>query len=882
VSNWVNYDDVIAQLQSFGLDTADFEVGQKVRCKADDVKEKNAGWYWLHETLINDQLYLVGGYGYWEGNNNHAQKIELSKTCEACQAEMSIGAKKCPSCGSTKITKRQISDEQRKALATQIAENKKKAQAERNAEIERAAKVASQAYYQLSSEGDCDYLQKKNISKPTDVKYGNGQEITIEGTDEFGKKCFYPVPNDTNTIIIPMRGNDSGVYGLQVIRGSGHSGKLQKEYWPKGHSKKGKYFVIGTPTPVILIAEGFATGMSLHMATNLQVVIAFDAGNIQPVAEEIHKKYKRAKILICADDDYLVFCPNKIGEGAEKKRCYHPSLAGTETCPVCHGDLFYIRGHDKLKIHLGEAGVKAAEVAAIAVGGAWIKPTFPFDRENKKLTDFNDLANGPNCSLSTVKVQIDDKLTALGWSLDVKQKAKHPTQGAGGERQSALSIMELDDAVARFIPLDDGTGGFLFDTRTNKIALVKQMTALLPAGVRWDDVKRHYEWISRGAYYLDEIGFDPTESDKKVKLNTWTGWELKPKQGSCEKLLETLEYLCSKEKNADEVLWWMLKWMAYPLQNPGAKMLSAIILHGPQGTGKSLIFRTLASIYGKYATVIGNRGIEDKFNADWADSKLFILAEEVATSADKWQIKNELKELVTGETVRVNPKNIAAYSQKNQMNLAFLSNEDLPLPIESDDRRHLVVYTPVCLPESHYIDALIERDDGGIEAFYYFLMQIDLTGFSRYTKPPNTKAKDNLIRLSLPSDKRFLKDWLDGDTHWPCVPCLSMDLYQAYLSWCKKNGETRPRPSNQFLGMVNNLTGWQSGLKRIFSDLNFSGNTKPQRVVIPPVTITTGSGEKKTVRVIYAAKNDNENDQQWLTGYVIDFKNAKEEGENNN
>jgi putative DNA primase/helicase len=638
-------------------------------------------------------------------------------------------------------------------------------------------------------------------------------------------------PSGNGTIAIPMQDVNSSIYGLQIIRGKNRPAKyMEKEYWPRGLLKKGHFYLIGgTPKNILLIAEGYATAATLHEATGYPVAVAFDAYNLLPVALVLHKKYMRTKILVCGDDDYLTH---------------------------------------------GNPGCKAAEAAAIAAGGSWIKPIFPYDRDGKKLTDFNDLANFNNCSNSTVMVQIEDHLTQLGWGLDAAPKARASYFGGGGERQAAVSIMELDEAVYRFIPLDDGTGKYLFDTRTNKIVLKDQMIAILQAGVRWDDVKRHPDWINRGAYYLDEIGFDPTENDTKVKLNTWTGWELKPKQGSCEKLLETLEYLCSKEKNSDEVLWWILKWMAYPLQNPGAKMLSAIILHGPQGTGKSLIFRTLASIYGKYATVIGNRGIEDKFNADWADSKLFILAEEVATSADKWQIKNELKELVTGETVRVNPKNIAAYSQKNQMNIAFLSNEDMPLPIENDDRRHLVVYTPPCLPEQHYIDALIERDEGGIEAFYHYLMQMDLTGFNRYTKPPSTTAKENLITLSLPSDKRFIKEWMDGDTQWPCVPCLSMDLYKAYIQWCKANGETRPRPSNQFLGMVNNLTGWESGLRRVFDTLLFKGETKPKRMVIPPQYIQITVNGNKTMRQIYDEKKPNETEAQWLTGFLIDFQSA--------
>ncbi len=566
-------------------------------------------------------------------------------------------------------------------------------------------------------------------------------------------------------------------------------------------------------------------------------------------------------MLFCADDDHLVTCKAKVND----KQCLFVSPAGTAICPACES-----------KLRPGHVGKLAAEAAALAVGGAWVLPQFPA-KHSKDESDFNDLANFANCSLQTVADQIDARLSQLGWGLKTPRAAAI-VKGEGEiafARKDAVSIMNLDDAVERFVPLDDGTGEYVFDTWTRKIAKKKQMEALLEAGIRGDDIKRHWQWQSRGAYYLDEIGFDPTNKDKRVKLNTWTGWEMTPKAGACNKILQTLEYLCSKEANGDDIVEWLVKWMAYPLQNPGAKMGSAIILHGPQGTGKSLIFRVLASIYGNYATVIGNRGLEDKFNADWADSKLFILAEEVATTTDKLNIKNELKELVTGETVRVNAKFSTAYSQKNQMNMAFLSNEDQPLILENDDRRHLVIYTPECLPESHYVAALEERDNGGIEAFYHFLMNLDLTGFSRHTRPPQTHAKQNLIALSLPSEKRFIKEWVDGETDWPCVPCKSMSLYACYIKWCKENGEPWPRPSNKFLGMIANMTSWQLTLKRIYADLHFTGASSPAKLVIPPMQIKVFANGQDQEKQLYQPNEGGLTDSQWLTGYVIDFENAK-------
>jgi putative DNA primase/helicase len=761
--NWRNYDEVLSTLVSHEFLISTIEVGKMQRCKRKDHEQK--GWYVVHSiTIDGGESALIGSFGYFIGGDSYSEKIAPGKGIS-------------------------LDKDQLAAIKAQHLAAQKKAEAQRKLEAAAAAKQAAFAWSKYVVDGESQYLKRKNVQA-----YG-----------------LRYAPSGNGTVAIPMQDTSAQFCGLQIIRGKDRGNKLEKQYWPKGLNKKGAFHLIGgTPRSVILIAEGYATCATLHQATGFPVAVAFDAGNLLAVAIALHKKYPRAKILICADDDYL-----------------------TE----------------------GNPGCKAAEAAALAVSGSWVKPVFEADREGKKLTDFNDLANYATGSNSTVTVQIESKLAELGWGENEAPAARNVIEGGGVsfERKSAVSVMEVDDAVARFIPLDDGTGKYVFDQWTHKIALKDQMFAVLVAGTKSDDVKRHYLWQSRGAYYLDEIGFDPSMKDSAVKLNTWTGWEMQPKAGECSKILATLEHLCSKEKNADEILWWILKWMAYPLQNPGAKMGSAIILHGPQGTGKSLIFRILASIYGRYSTVIGNRGIEDKFNADWADSKLFILAEEVATSADKWNIKNELKELVTGETVRVNPKNVAAYSQKNQMNVAFLSNEDMPLPLEGDDRRHLVVYTPPCLAREHYNGALDERDNGGIAAFYDFLMNVDLTGFNRHTPPPKTEAKNNLIEMSLPSDRRFIKHWTSSETKWIVCPCKTMDLYTAYREWCKENGEPWPRSSGVFLGMVKNITGWVSFRK---NESNLQDKRTQLTIVVPPAEILSRSGY---------AKPEDKTENQWIT-----------------
>jgi len=134
-----------------------------------------------------------------------------------------------------------------------------------------------------------------------------------------------------------------------------------------------------------------------------------------------------------------------------------------------------------------------------------------------------------------------------------------------------------------------------------------------------------------------------------------------------------------------------------------------------------------------------------------------------------------------------------------------------------------------------------------------------------------TEAKRDLISLSLSSDRRFIKEWVEGDTIWPVTACMSMDLYDAYIKWCKQNGESRPRASNMFLGMIRNMTGWTATRLRIYTNTSFVGKTKPERVVIPPDDLLQISGSARAPDV---------EQPRWLTECIEAFKSAGRSDDN--
>ena len=98
-------------------------------------------------------------------------------------------------------------------------------------------------------------------------------------------------------LVLPLRDTSGALHGLQFIGADG-----EKRFLP-GTRKHGHYFAIGKPDGVLCIAEGFATAASIHEATGHAVAVAFDAGNLQPVAAALREKFPALRLVLCADDD---------------------------------------------------------------------------------------------------------------------------------------------------------------------------------------------------------------------------------------------------------------------------------------------------------------------------------------------------------------------------------------------------------------------------------------------------------------------------------------------------------------------------------------------------------------------------------------------------
>lgn len=108
-------------------------------------------------------------------------------------------------------------------------------------------------------------------------------------------------------LVIPICDESLQLVNLQFIHADGTKRFL------KGSRKKACFSAIGKATDTILICEGYATGASLHEATGHFVVVAMDAGNLEPVARVIRRLYPESEIIICGDNDI-----NGVGQTAAR------------------------------------------------------------------------------------------------------------------------------------------------------------------------------------------------------------------------------------------------------------------------------------------------------------------------------------------------------------------------------------------------------------------------------------------------------------------------------------------------------------------------------------------------------------------------------------
>lgn len=212
--------------------------------------------------------------------------------------------------------------------------------------------------------------------------------------------------------------------------------------------------------------------------------------------------------------------------------------------------------------------------------------------------------------------------------------------------------------------------------------------------------------------------------------NLWRGFKVPALSGNGhEPLLEhTYENICCRN---DEHYNYLINWMARAVQMPDCPGETAVVMKGGMGVGKSFLAKTMVALFGRHGrTVSDGKHLTGNFNAHLRDC-IFLFSDEAFFAGDKAQLGN-LKNLITGDTITVEPKGVDAEEAPNFLHIMMASNEAWVVPADIGERRFFVLDvgdkrqgdTP------YFRNIQDQLDAGGLGNFLHFLLNRDITNFN--------------------------------------------------------------------------------------------------------------------------------------------------------
>lgn len=283
-------------------------------------------------------------------------------------------------------------------------------------------------------------------------------------------------------------------------------------------------------------------------------------------------------------------------------------------------------------------------------------------------------------------------------------------------------------------------------------------------------------WLGSGRRRVcHSVDFLPGQEDTGSILNLWTGWAVKPdKDKSCKAWLELLhDTMCG----GDEALYnWMLNWFANIVRDPLNKPLTAPVIIGPQGAGKSLLLDYFGQILGKaYTTVTNPDHLTGQFNAHTANTLL--LHSEEALFGGERKHRGIIKSLITDSSRMFEQKGIDARPIANHLRLVMTSNEKHAAPAEADDRRFTVLDLKKRKDTKLARRVVAEMKSGGPAGLFAFLLE-----FPYDIQVVRTNVKND----ALASLKMRGTDPIEG---WWMEKLMSGVLLPDYLRWAQVDTE---------------------------------------------------------------------------------------------
>jgi hypothetical protein len=310
------------------------------------------------------------------------------------------------------------------------------------------------------------------------------------------------------------------------------------------------------------------------------------------------------------------------------------------------------------------------------------------------------------------------------------------------------------------------------------------------------------EWLKhRNRRQYSGLVFAPDQAVPE-HYNLWQGFAVEPKPGNCDLMLDHIRMnICGGN---EELIRYVLAWLAQAVQEPAKRPGTALVLRGMQGTGKGVLCVQFGSLFGPHFThVTHSRHLVGNFNAHLKDA-LIVFADEAYWGGDK-STEGALKALVTEEWLPIEHKGKDVLRVTNHVRLMIATNHEWPVPAGFEERRFCIIdVSDRRMQDTAYFEALMEQwNHGGREAFLHYLLHYALKGVN-LRKLPHTEALIETKLLTMSPAEQFwyeilVRGTIDDYTATWMPRIRKKPLHTFYVDFAKNVGQTR-RSSETTLG----------------------------------------------------------------------------------
>ncbi len=248
-------------------------------------------------------------------------------------------------------------------------------------------------------------------------------------------------------------------------------------------------------------------------------------------------------------------------------------------------------------------------------------------------------------------------------------------------------------------------------------------------------------------------------------LNLWQGFAVNPAPGDVTLWLKVLEALVPNEEEQRYVL----RWIAWKVQNPGGVPDTVLIFQGAKGTGKNSLWDPLLALFGRHAMLAADPElIAGRFTWHLMTLCLAVLDEAVFIGDPRQA--DRIKARVTAKSMLYEQKGMDPVSGVNRCAYVMLTNHDHVWQATADERRAVVVEVGEGLRGNltfwNQYHAWVAG--GGPAALLHYLKQVDTAGFNPRAIPKGDalRRQIELTALRDPAAAWWHQCLTEGQIRW--------------------------------------------------------------------------------------------------------------------